>query len=241
MRRLATSCFGKIGDVSYYHLPATAGTLAVVIYRPQSGIPNAADDYEQIIAIAANQSATSAAFLSKIIVEGLHRAPCKARNGPGESGVAILHYQRRTLVNVPRFVGEPGRATIAKVGALKFQVYKQAVVVVPLPNDSDLFASLPSQPDRAFCITCPAIVAPANPTITRGRIDPATSAAPYNKGPGATPPTVLGRSLLLLSLVPQAMIDFLRAITLLAKAELQRSLQKKAYRAHLLHLIKKLT
>ena len=160
MRRLAASCFGKVGDSNFYHLPAATGILPVLAYHPQYGQPDASEDYEQIIPIAANQCAASASFLVKIISEGLRHEPCQTRSCPGETGFAILHYQSRCIVSIPHFIGEEGKVTIAKVGALRFQVYKQAVVILPLPNDSDLFASLSTLPDRAFCITCP--VTPAS-------------------------------------------------------------------------------
>ena len=89
-RRLASSCCGKVRDISFYHLPASAGYLPVLAYHPQSTAGHATEDYEEIISIASSQCAASASFFSPILSEGLLQKSCELRNSPGDTGIAIL-------------------------------------------------------------------------------------------------------------------------------------------------------
>ena len=100
-RRLASSCFGKVRDISFYHLPASAGSLPVLAYHPQRTVGHATEDYEEIISIASSQCAAAASFFSPILSEGLLQKSCELRNAPGNTGIAILYYSNRTLVDIP--------------------------------------------------------------------------------------------------------------------------------------------
>ncbi len=149
VRRMHTATFGRYMDCTYYHLACGKDTLPSIILQSSSRHKSQLD-YMSVIQHVVQSNKLDAEFYEPIIQQGRLEASGPTRAIAGETGFVVMQYTRKTLVNVPHFTGKIGNVTVSETGTLHLQVYNQAVVIVPLPNNGDVFAFLGTPPDSHF-------------------------------------------------------------------------------------------
>ncbi len=147
VRRMHTASFGRYMDYTYYHLAGEKDIPPTILLQSTNQHTSQLDHMSMIQHIV-QASTFDAEFYEPIIQQGRIEVGGPTRALVGETGFVVMQYTRKTLVNIPYFTGKMGCINVSETGTLYLQVYNQAVVILPLPNNGDLSAFLGAPPDR---------------------------------------------------------------------------------------------